>query len=108
MDVKQHPACGRPVFVVGCSRSGTALLMYHTLLSSCRFAHYRAEPAVFDLLAPRIEDPKNFVRRKKLIGSLLKRAMFRKSKLARDRIEPCSFVAPAEHFAQFGTLRCEA
>jgi hypothetical protein len=41
-----------PVFVIGCSRSGTTLL-YHMLLSSGNFAVYRMESQIFNLLEPR-------------------------------------------------------
>ena len=45
-----------PVFVVGSPRSGTTLL-YHMLLSAGRFAIYRAETHVFNVLVPRFGDP---------------------------------------------------
>lgn len=41
----------RPVFVLGCPRSGTTLL-YHMILSAGNFAVYRSESMVFNLLAP--------------------------------------------------------
>ena len=41
-----------PVFVIGCSRSGTTLL-YHMLLSSGNFAIYRMESQIFNLFEPR-------------------------------------------------------
>ena len=42
----------KPVFIVGCPRSGTTWL-YHLLLSSGGFAIYRSESQVFDRLAHR-------------------------------------------------------
>ena len=75
-----------PVFVMGCARSGNTLL-YHTLLSSGRFDVYFAEPAVFDMLVPKLKDlgaPKN---RAKLMKYWLNSEMFRASGLRREDIE---------------------
>ena len=49
------PRSNAPVFVLGCSRSGTTLL-YHMLLSAGNFAINRAESAVLNLLEPRFGD----------------------------------------------------
>src|ERR1700733_11296539 len=56
----------RPVFVMGCHRSGTNLL-YDTLLSAGGFAVYRGYLPVYKILIPRfgsLENPRN---RKKIV-----------------------------------------
>src|SRR5512132_3073645 len=42
---------GRPVFIVGCPRSGTSFL-YHLLLSAGGFAEFHTQMNVFDVLEP--------------------------------------------------------
>lgn len=69
-----------PVFVVGSARSGTTLL-YHILLSSGRFAIYRGEPAVFDLILPKFGDPARRRNRERLMDVWLQSAMYRISGL---------------------------
>jgi hypothetical protein len=88
MSADQHSleAEKAPVFIVGCARSGTTL-MYHTLLSSGRFATYLAEPAVFDLLVPKFGDLSVLKNRKILMNCWLKSKMFRASGLNREQIE---------------------
>lgn len=48
----------RPVFVMGCHRSGTNLL-YDTLLSAGGFAVYRGYLPIYKILMPRFGDPSN-------------------------------------------------
>jgi len=58
----------RPVFVMGCHRSGTNLL-YDTLLSAGGFAVYRGYLPIYKILIPRfgsIENPRN---RKKIVDT---------------------------------------
>src|SRR6202046_2783998 len=64
-DIQLAPAqtvrSAAPVFVIGCSRSGTTLL-YHMLLSAGNFAVYRAESFIFTLFEPRfrpLSEPRN-------------------------------------------------
>jgi hypothetical protein len=54
----------RPVFIVGCPRSGTTLL-YHMLVSSGGFVDYRAETHFYDMVLPYFapfSSPKNLHR----------------------------------------------
>jgi Sulfotransferase family len=78
-----------PVFVVGSARSGNTLL-YHTLLASGRFANYRGEPAVFDLIGPKFGNLASRFNRERLLSTWLRSEMFRVSGLEknfiRDRI----------------------
>src|SRR4029077_21272258 len=56
----------RPVFVMGCHRSGTNLL-YDTLLSAGGFAVYRGFLPLYEILIPRVGSPKNASNRAKII-----------------------------------------
>lgn len=61
----------RPVFVMGCHRSGTNLL-YDTLLSAGDFAVYRGYLPIYKILIPRfgsLENPRN---REKIVGTWMK------------------------------------
>lgn len=80
----QHRARA-PVFIVGCARSGNTLL-YHSLLSSGTFAHYRGEPAVFDLIAPRFGSFASQRNRERMVAVWLRSRMFRISGLDHDLI----------------------
>lgn len=73
-----------PVFVVGCSRSGTTLL-YDMLLSSGRFAVYHAESDVFSLLGPAFGDLRKASNRHKLVETWLKSDHFRRSGLDEEQ-----------------------
>ena len=75
-----------PIFVVGSGRSGNTLL-YHTLLSAGGFAIYRAEPAVFDLLAPKFGDLSLLKNRQKLMSVWLQSYMCAASGLKHDHIK---------------------
>lgn len=70
----------RPVFVVGCHRSGTNLL-YDTLLSAGGFAVYRGYLPIYKVLIPRcgpLSDPSN---RAQAIALFLRSKGFRRSNL---------------------------
>src|SRR5580658_440901 len=91
-DLKISPACSsaverklRPVFVIGCHRSGTNLL-YDTLLSAGGFAVYRGYLPVYKMLIPRcgsLSKPEN---RKKLMEIWLRSKGFRKSGLDSEQL----------------------
>jgi Sulfotransferase family len=66
--------------VVGSARSGNTML-YHMLLSSGRFAVYRTEPCVFDLLIPRFGDFRSVARRRELMRWWVRTVQFRRSGL---------------------------
>ena len=76
-----------PVFVLGCSRSGTTLL-YHMLLSSGNFAIYRMESQVLTLLEPRFRPlsvPRN---RRRMLKAWYTTRLFTRSGLLPSEIEP--------------------
>src|SRR5215472_7480750 len=73
----------RPVFVVGCHRSGTNLL-YDTLLSSGGFAIYRGYLPVYKMLIPRFGLLDKAGNRERLIKTWLQSKGFRRSKLEAD------------------------
>jgi Sulfotransferase family len=70
----------RPVFVMGCHRSGTNLL-YDTLLSAGGFAIYRGYLPIHKMLIPKCGDPANRENRQKLLSLWLRSSAFRKSGL---------------------------
>lgn len=72
-----------PVFVVGSPRSGTTLL-YHMLLSAGRFAIYRAETHIFNVLLPRFGDPAVAANRAGMTDAFIRSDMFRVSGLDAD------------------------
>jgi hypothetical protein len=76
-----------PVFVIGCSRSGTTLL-YHMLLSSGDFAVYRMESQILTLLEPRfrpLEAPRN---KRKMLKAWYDTRLYGRSGLLPSEIEP--------------------
>jgi len=75
-----HPRARRPVFVVGCHRSGTNLL-YDTLLSAGGFAIYRGYLPVYKMLIPRFGGLRRPSSRKKIVETWLKSKGFRRSGL---------------------------
>lgn len=75
-----------PVFVVGCSRSGTTLL-YHMLLSSGDFAIYRTESHVFDMIARRFGDLAVRRNREKLMVQWLQSKYFKLSGLNAEAVQ---------------------
>lgn len=88
-----------PVFVVGCPRSGTALL-YHMLLSAGDFAVYRAESQVFNLLLPRFGDLHIRRNRERVMDEWLQTTMFTLSGLDPVRTKAKSLMS-AETTATF-------
>jgi hypothetical protein len=86
LEIGRNPESdGPPIFVVGSARSGTTLL-YHMLLSSGIFAHFFAEPAVFDMLVPRFGDLSLRKNREHLMDSWIDSRMHRASGLEEDSI----------------------
>ena len=77
----------RPVFVLGCGRSGTKLL-YHTLLSAGGFANYHAESNTFNLLGLRFGNLARKENRRDLLDHWLRSKLFERSGLKREEIEP--------------------
>jgi hypothetical protein len=76
-----------PVFVIGCSRSGTTLL-YHMLLSSGNFAVYRMESQIFTLLEPRfrpLSKPRN---KRRMLDVWYGTRLYKRSGLEPAEIEP--------------------
>lgn len=76
-----------PIFVIGCSRSGTTLL-YHMLLSSGNFAVYRMESMIFTLLEPRfrpLSKPRN---KRAMLDAWYKTRLYTRSGLEPSEIEP--------------------
>jgi Sulfotransferase family len=70
----------KPLFIVGCPRSGTTFL-YDLLLSSGKFALYQAESDVFFRIAPAFGDLKSWSNRRKLMDAWLESDYFRRSGL---------------------------
>src|SRR5580658_3798916 len=77
-DLKISPACSsaverklRPVFVIGCHRSGTNLL-YDTLLSAGGFAVYRGYLPIYKILMPRFGDPRNPRNLRRIVDTFLR------------------------------------
>jgi hypothetical protein len=60
----------RPVFVIGCHRSGTNLL-YDTLLSAGDFAVYRGYLPIHKMLIPRFGHPSNPASRRRIVETFL-------------------------------------
>jgi Sulfotransferase family len=70
----------RPVFVVGCHRSGTNLL-YDTLLSSGGFAVYRGYLPVYETLLPRFGSPSNPRNRQQIANTWMRGKGFARADL---------------------------
>jgi hypothetical protein len=79
------PRTARPVFVVGCHRSGTNLL-YDTLLSAGGFAVYQGYLPVYKMLIPRCGGLSKLENRKKLMEIWLRSKGFRKSGLDSEQL----------------------
>lgn len=60
----------RPVFILGCPRSGTTLL-YHMLQSAGGFAAYRKETHLYDMVVPRFGDLKSAASKREFLGEWL-------------------------------------
>jgi hypothetical protein len=70
----------KPLFIIGCPRSGTTFL-YDLLLSSEKFALYRAESDVFFRISPAFGNLKSWSNRMKLMDVWLASDYFRRSGL---------------------------
>jgi LPS sulfotransferase NodH len=68
----------RPVFVMGCHRSGTNLL-YDTLLSAGGFAVYRGYLPIYEILVPRFGSPENPRNRQRIVATFIKSQGFRRT-----------------------------
>lgn len=76
----------RPVFIVGCGRSGTAFL-YHTLVSAGGFAEFRTQMNVFDVLGPMYGDLSDLNTKQKMMRMWLGSMAFRRSGLDATQIK---------------------
>jgi Sulfotransferase family len=77
----------RPVFVIGCGRSGTTLL-YHMIVSSGNFANYRIESNVLNLLEPRfrpLSSPRN---KRRMLDAWYNSRLYTRSGLDPAQLEP--------------------
>lgn len=70
----------RPVFVMGCHRSGTNLL-YDTLMSAGGFAVYSGYLPVYKILIPRFGHPRNPASRRKIVDAFLRSKGFARTGL---------------------------
>lgn len=68
----------RPVFVMGCHRSGTNLL-YDTLLSAGGFALYRGYLPLYEILVPRFGSLESPANRQKIVETWMKSKGFRRA-----------------------------
>ena len=90
-DVRQGPSTysterkSRPVFVVGCHRSGTNLL-YDTLLSAGGFAIYRGYLPIYKMLIPRFGNLAKLGNRKSALQTWLCSKGFRRSGLDAEQL----------------------
>jgi len=75
----------RPVFVMGCHRSGTNLL-YDTLLSAGGFAVYRGYLPVYKMLLPRFGNLAELTNRKRMMDAWVRSKGFRRSGLNAEQL----------------------
>ena len=75
----------RPVFVMGCHRSGTNLL-YDTLLSAGGFAVYRGYLPVYKMLIPRFGNLAELNNRKRMMDAWVRSKGFRRSGLNAEQL----------------------
>jgi hypothetical protein len=75
----------RPVFVMGCHRSGTNLL-YDTLLSAGGFAVYRGYLPIYKMLVPRFGGFARLANRKKAMGAWVRSKGFRRAGLDAEQL----------------------
>jgi hypothetical protein len=75
----------RPVFVIGCHRSGTNLL-YDTLLSAGGFAVYRGYLPIYKMLLPRFGILGKPANRKRMMNAWLRSKGFRRSGLNAEEL----------------------
>ena len=81
------PRSKAPVFVLGCSRSGTTLL-YHMLLSAGNFAVYRMESQVLNLLEPRFRPLDVAHNKRRMLDAWYHSRLYTRSGLTQEEIEP--------------------
>jgi hypothetical protein len=86
-DQRMMPRNTRPVFVVGCPRSGTTLLQ-HMILSAGDFAFYPSESDTFAYLGARFPRLTSLKERKKALEFFLQTERFAGLGLERSDIEP--------------------
>jgi len=84
--VRRMDRSRRPVFVMGCHRSGTNLL-YDTLLSAGGFAIYRGYAPIYKMLIPRFGSPHNRANRTRLVETWLRSKGYRRSGLRAKEIK---------------------
>ena len=89
----------RPVFVVGCHRSGTNLL-YDTLLSAGGFAIYRGYLPVHKMLIPRFGSLNNIRNRRNLVQAWIRSKGFRRSGLDAEKLA-VNLLAGAKNGGEF-------
>ncbi len=82
-DVKSQ----RPVFVIGCGRSGTTLL-YHMIVSSGNFANYRIESNVLNLLEPRFRPLSSLRNKRRMLDAWYNSRLYTRSGLDPAELEP--------------------
>src|SRR5277367_4590312 len=75
----------RPVFVIGCHRSGTNLL-YDTLLSAGGFAVYRGYLPVYKMLIPRFGSLARPDNRKRAVEAWVRSKGFRRSGIDAEQL----------------------
>src|SRR5208283_5090701 len=75
----------RPVFVMGCHRSGTNLL-YDTLLSAGGFAVYRGYLPAYKMLLPRFGNLAELNNRKRMMDAWVRSKGFRRSGLNAEQL----------------------
>lgn len=83
--LESYPRKTRPVFVMGCHRSGTNLL-YDTLLSAGGFADYRGYLPVYKMLVPRFGDFAKLNNRKRAMQAWVRSKGFRRSGLDAEQL----------------------
>jgi hypothetical protein len=84
--LKKMDRSRRPVFVMGCHRSGTNLL-YDTLLSAGGFAVYRGYTPIYKMLIPKLGNPENRENRNRLVETWLRSKGYRRSGLTAKEIK---------------------
>jgi hypothetical protein len=77
----------KPVFVIGCGRSGTTLL-YHMIVSSGNFANYRTESNVINLLEPRFRPLSSAKNKRRMLEAWYNSKLYTRSGLEPAELEP--------------------
>lgn len=95
-----------PVFVIGCSRSGTTLL-YHMLLSSGNFAVYRMESVIFSLLEPRFRPLSKMRNKRRMLDAWYNTRLYTRSGLEPSEVEP-RIMAECQNGGDFLRIIMEA